>query len=349
MKKTNARSAFTLVELLVVIAIIGILIGMLLPAVQQVREAARRAACMNNIRQSALACMNYESAHGEFPPGVNHNINNAENNARGLPVIPRPANARQGRNMGWGMIILPFMEQNNLYDLFEDTTNSWNGQWWLQRGPDGTYLASNVIPAFICPSDSSNTRPGGDKYNQGWSHQDAVAGGGIFSKSNYVAAVGACSTAQSHRRANADAWGVFSQNSRTTFAEIQDGSSNVIALGERASRTEAEAGQNNPRQSYGALWQGEVPKNRSFITPSGTNERTPDHAVLGRLATGNNARSWGVNGTRVASNLVSSYHSTGGTVCFADGSSHFVSDNMSLNTLKQLAGMRDGLIVEGDY
>lgn len=343
MKKSRARFAFTLVELLVVIAIIGILIGMLLPAVQQVREAARRSTCMNNSRQAALAMMNYESAHQEFPPGLNGNLNAAETNARGLPVAPRPANSRQGRPIGWGVFVLPFMEQNNLHDLFQDLTNNWNDHWWLKVGPDGKEIGSNIIPVFICPSDGSNTRPDGQYYNRGWSHMNSNS---PFSKSNYVAAVGACSSDQSFDRNFADAWGVMSKNSRTTFAEISDGSSNVIVLGERASRTEAEAGQSNPRTSYGGLWQGTVTKANS-VNPDP--ERTDDHAILGRLATGTNARSWGVNGTRCASNLVSSYHSTGGVVSFADGSSHFVSDNMSLTTLKQMAGMRDGMVVEGDY
>ena len=102
------KKGFTLVELLVVIAIIGILIGMLLPAVQQVREAARRTQCMNNLRQIALASLNYESAHMHFPSaGTEGNAiwSNWSSTQVGTPVL------------GWGYQILPFSEQNNLYAL----------------------------------------------------------------------------------------------------------------------------------------------------------------------------------------------------------------------------------------
>ncbi|MFK7770345.1 MAG: DUF1559 domain-containing protein [Mariniblastus sp.] len=132
------RKAFTLVELLVVIAIIGILIGMLLPAVQQVREAARRTQCMNNLKQLGLASHNYESAHKHFPTaglglngfGAGINGPNGEPNIRSKAAV---------ENLTWSYQILPFMEQNNLYNL---------------RSEIGLVPAMyrNAVPAYSCPT-----------------------------------------------------------------------------------------------------------------------------------------------------------------------------------------------------
>ena len=113
----NRRSAaFTLVELLVVIAIIGILIGMLLPAVQQVREAARRTQCANSMRQMSLAMHNYESSNMHFPPGI-------------LPRNPDQFSALQQldrHGFNWSAIILPFMEQNAEFEILRSLSDNFN-------------------------------------------------------------------------------------------------------------------------------------------------------------------------------------------------------------------------------
>ena len=111
MKSSFKRMAFTLVELLVVIAIIGILIAMLLPAVQAVREAARRTQCLNNIKQIALASMSYESAFQRFPPGL-----------LGNDTISGGIGANT-QSVGVFCYLLPYMEFNNVADLIEVNLN----------------------------------------------------------------------------------------------------------------------------------------------------------------------------------------------------------------------------------
>ena len=136
------RKGFTLVELLVVIAIIGILIGMLLPAVQQVREAARRTQCLNSLRQLALGTLNYESAHGHLPSA------GVEGNSLWVQV-----NGIQGykqsylsaENMGWGFQILPFIEQGNMLELRSPTMDPLSE------------LTENAVALFSCPSCGQRT------------------------------------------------------------------------------------------------------------------------------------------------------------------------------------------------
>ncbi|MFT5301128.1 MAG: prepilin-type N-terminal cleavage/methylation domain-containing protein, partial [Mariniblastus sp.] len=262
MKISIRRTAFTLVELLVVIAIIGILIGMLLPAVQQVREAARRVSCMNNVRQLTLACLNYESTFQRFPPGMN--FNGPHSNSRSdAPIVPRSSSPSRAQHFAWGVFILPFMEKNNLDDALKTATNNWNTDWKQAVGADGKLLVSNVIPAFICPSDNA---PDG-KFTKYWTHPNSVANGvGFHSKSNYVACMGACTgdyspsaiVSLNRQGSITTEWGIFGLNSKTNFAKISDGSSNVIAFGERSSRNEIEAGStsSNPSPQYGANWSG---------------------------------------------------------------------------------------------
>lgn len=130
------RRGFTLVELLVVIAIIGILIGMLLPAVQQVREAARRSACQNNVRQLALASINFESANMHFPTAGDCSDGYWDANRQQTPIY-------EIENIGWAYQILPFMEQNILADR-RSTSGIWLG--------GAPAIAEQSIPLFVCPS-----------------------------------------------------------------------------------------------------------------------------------------------------------------------------------------------------
>ncbi|MEM9353701.1 MAG: DUF1559 domain-containing protein [Planctomycetota bacterium] len=127
----SARRAFTLVELLVVIAIIGILVALLLPAIQSAREAARRTECKNKLKQIGVAIQNFADSRGVFPTGgdaINPRIEDFTEN--GVPNGPD----KQG--LGWGYQILPFMEQQNVYNLTEDHD----------------ILNRSVIPGYICPS-----------------------------------------------------------------------------------------------------------------------------------------------------------------------------------------------------
>ena len=143
--RENQRAAFTLVELLVVIAIIGILIGMLLPAVQQVREAARRIQCGNSMRQLALAAHNFESAHMHLPAG------------RGAP-LPSVFSVHAR--------LLPLMEQSALESeidfLQAPTTFSTGAQVW--DGSANLAAATQIVPLLLCPSDSIQGRVPGSEF-----------------------------------------------------------------------------------------------------------------------------------------------------------------------------------------
>jgi prepilin-type N-terminal cleavage/methylation domain-containing protein/prepilin-type processing-associated H-X9-DG protein len=132
MTTTNfRRNAFTLVELLVVIAIIGILIGMWLPAVQQVREAARRTNCLNNSVQLGLATHNYEFAHEHLPPGTI--------NATG-PIV----NQAKGQHVGFLVQLLSYLEQQGIADNFDQSLGSY--------APENLAAREMSIPTFLCPS-----------------------------------------------------------------------------------------------------------------------------------------------------------------------------------------------------
>jgi len=139
---TLSRSGFTLIELLVVIAIIAVLIGLLLPAVQKVREAANRVQCQNNLKQIGLALHNYESANARFPPAYVCNSGRQSGTAYEIAYPDDGWNGLPG--WGWGTLLLPYLEQDNLYRSLRLDLPCW--------APENAPFVKTKLPAFLCPS-----------------------------------------------------------------------------------------------------------------------------------------------------------------------------------------------------
>jgi prepilin-type N-terminal cleavage/methylation domain-containing protein len=148
-KPTN-HPGFTLLELLVVIAIIAILIGLLLPAVQKVRSAAVRTQCLNNLKQIGLALHNYEGTNQVFPPSCA--ITNPSANGTAYGITYGDALRVGPTGFGWGMFLLPYLEQNALYANFDRTQPCWS--------PGNAPAARTKVQVFICPAASAWRPPG---------------------------------------------------------------------------------------------------------------------------------------------------------------------------------------------
>lgn len=144
----DRRHGFTLVELLVVITIIGILIALLLPAVQSAREAARRMQCCNNFKQIGIAMHSYHAAKGCFPPGTISWYDPAS------PCIPAPRNRPNYFGWGWGALILPYMEQESLYSRYD--FNGQLGDYSRPGNPNNLIVSATRLSGFLCPSDPQN-------------------------------------------------------------------------------------------------------------------------------------------------------------------------------------------------
>ncbi len=218
----GSRGGFTLVELLVVIAIIGILISMLLPAVQSIREAARRTSCMNNLKQIGLACHNYATAHEYLPPGWK------ASSEVGIP------------GWGWASAILPFMEEQNLSDQIN----------FDRKIEDPNHAAAITVPiaSYFCPSDNAQdasqfaleiAQPVGNDPN-GTDHLPME-----IAASNYVGSLGltydldnppadTCPFQTVTTTVN-EGGGMFFWNSRVRLEDVLDGTSATLLVGERQS------------------------------------------------------------------------------------------------------------------
>ena len=322
--KVKRKRGFTLIELLVVIAIIAILIALLLPAVQQAREAARRTQCKNNLKQIGLAFHNYHDAHGVFPPGMSTQ-----------QVWENSCPEGTCAQWGWGTYILPQMEQTNLYDLMKVGTLS-----LAQANSNASIRAQmqQAIPAFRCPSDSAPDINQDQKVpSTGGGGGDCTGGSCLpIATSNYVgcndtyvldrdqwngfmgrvARLGPASNPSGRRRCN-------------SVRDMKDGTSHIVAVGER-------------------VWEKNGVRMQAAVV-FGTNGDTANHNHQGMVYVMGAAR-WRLNDTcSECGRGFSSQHTGGAQFLFADGSVHFVSENIDHktdsginSTYEYLFGIADG-------
>jgi prepilin-type N-terminal cleavage/methylation domain-containing protein len=197
----SRRFGFTLIELLVVIAIIAILIGLLLPAVQKVRDAAARTQCQNNLKQIGLAIFNYESAYHVLP-----------NSTRPPGVTPLP-------RISWTIGLLPFIEQDNLGRNYDRYSN-WDSA-------NNLPITAQPIKVFQCPAAPNPTRLDGDPQTSVWN---------IVAVTDYAASVGVSPLATNINSTGVLQPGMLMKNQTVTLAEVTDGLSNTLMVIESAGR-----------------------------------------------------------------------------------------------------------------
>jgi prepilin-type N-terminal cleavage/methylation domain-containing protein/prepilin-type processing-associated H-X9-DG protein len=243
---SRSRKGFTLIELLVVIAIIAILIGLLLPAVQKIREAANRMKCSNNLKQISLASMNYESANQQFPPGSLQSPNGN----------PGTYGSWNGPGTGTLAFLLPYIEQDNIHKQVPAAyfdPKSAVATWAYSTGPydpNGNQTgilpaAANKIKTYECPSDNVNeikTTGMADEYYPGYTNAATVyidylpppTSGYLFpGATNYIGCAGGLGGYMGRADATYLLYpGIYYVNSWTKIGDITDGTSNTIAFGE---------------------------------------------------------------------------------------------------------------------
>ena len=280
------RRGFTLVELLVVIAIIGILIALLLPAVQSTREAARRTACLNNVTQVGLALHNFEFHFEALPPGVTDDQG---------PI----RNESQGKHVGWIVRILPYLEQNALYRRFDQSAGAYAAV--------NAEVRSATIAALRCPSDAgpvATPAPTAASSSYAGCHHDAEA---PIDKDNH---------------------GLLFLNSRIRYADIYDGSSQTILLGEALNRSDELGWVSGTRATLRNT--SAIESGQAYLAQQQAAAGAEEKAKPGSLFVGG----------------FGSYHPLGANIGFADGSSKYLSEKIDSTTLRQLGNRADGEIMK---
>ena len=332
----RSRRGFTLIELLVVIAIIAILAGLLLPAVQKVREAANRTTCSNNLKQMGLGLHNYHDQYGSFPAGE---ISHLSDPAWRIPTGNCNGEAPE-LGPGWGLfaLLLPFIEQDNLHHSIRfdlPVTDPANDE--PRRTPVKIYLCpSDTGPALVSVYDCGNP--------PSVAATPAVISDGAVN--SYVGCLGGGNAANPDPLCGCYEWqpfnGVFHRNSRIRSADILDGLSNTVGIGERNSGF------------VQSIWAGVIP-GAEIVYNQTTQPRPFNPALPGCqnwrpsiTAVIVHSRQYTVNDPNGSPASFHSAHPGGGNFLFMDGSCHFISNAIRLTTMRALCTRNYGETIPQD-
>jgi prepilin-type N-terminal cleavage/methylation domain-containing protein/prepilin-type processing-associated H-X9-DG protein len=315
---SKTRHGFTLIELLVVIAIIAVLIGLLLPAVQKVREAANRLACANNLKNLGLALHNYHGDHGKFPPGA---------------VGPRSASFPQYaglKNHALGAYLLPYLEQQALASQYR-----WDISWF---DPPNQTVVNTQLQIWQCPSAQANrimdgslptvAPPSGEPFNGTAACGDYAGMGFVHAD---LARSGLIDPPSGPRDEAGHYEGVFPINGTRRLADISDGTSYTILMAECAGRP--------------ALWQGRKQVPNVWLTGGPWASR---NLLWGRGSTPDGTAFYGSCAVNCTNDReVYSFHPGGANVVFVGGSVRFLSDGIGIRVFARLVTRAGGEVVSG--
>jgi prepilin-type N-terminal cleavage/methylation domain-containing protein/prepilin-type processing-associated H-X9-DG protein len=334
--RIGKRFGFTLVELLVVIAIIGVLVALLLPAVQAAREAARRSSCSNNLKQIGIALHNYGDVYKVFPPAL---IGSGRMRTSQWPQL---TTAYEVKNTNGFVLLLPFIEQSPLHAKYNFNVCSSQGKG--DTDAIGTVVGDSTInqaiytmhmPVYTCPSD---VNPAG--------FLDRLPGSADFyeartaRRSNYLFSTGATEDRSApYWYTVTNTRGAFGNDGAATFADIMDGTSNTIAVGESKQGRRGNIGKES--EVFGPYWGSGLHTCCHGRAPTGTANLWYNINADASTRAGAPANTTGLN--RQYAWVFGSWHPGGAQFVMCDGSVKFLSQTIDyLNVFVPLNAEADG-------